>query len=176
MLGKFLVQWTVVMAVVTGFFTPLALGAQEEGREGVFQLAQVDMEEGEAIGGDQAEQDKAREQIIKEGTEQILIQTGGVLIPKGTFVLEPAFSYTHFDRRNIAISGFTIYQALVVGTIDVEEVDRDIFSLQLTGRYGITNLGVLRDLLSSQTTTGGHLTLKFKIVRKRLESGLFAHC
>jgi hypothetical protein len=130
----------VIITVVIGFSTPLALRAQENVLEGGLQVAQVGNEEGEqAIGGDQAEQDAEREQIIKEGTEQILIQTGGVLIPKGTFVLEPAFSYTHFDRSNIAISGFTIYQALVVGTIELAEVDRDIFALQLVGRYGITN-------------------------------------
>ena len=140
MLGRFVVRWMVIIAVVIGFGTPLALGAHEDDLEGGFQIAQLELEEGEpAIGGEQAEQDKARDDIIKSGTEQILIQTGGVLIPKGTFVFEPAFSYTHFDRSNIAISGFTIYQALVVGTIELAEVDRDIFSLQLTGRYGITN-------------------------------------
>lgn len=140
MLAKFMGRWMVVIAVFIGLFAPLPVWAEED-LEGDIQLAQLDStDDGEpAIGGDQAEQDAARAQIIKEGTEQILIQTGGVLIPKGTFVLEPSFSYSHFDRSNIAVSGFTIYQALVVGTIEVAEVDRDIFALQLTTRYGITN-------------------------------------
>jgi hypothetical protein len=141
MVRKFLVRWMVVITAVIVFFAPFALGAQEYGLEHPLLVAQLEpeLEEGEPLGGDQAEQEAERKEIIKEGTEQVLIQTGGVLIPKGTFVLEPAFSYTHFDRSNIAISGFTIYQALVVGTIEVAETDRDIFSLQLTGRYGITN-------------------------------------
>ena len=41
--------------------------------------------------------------------------------------------------NRIAVEGFTILPALLVGIIDVVEADRDTYTARVTGRYGITN-------------------------------------
>jgi len=71
--------------------------------------------------------------------ELLLLQAGGVLLPKGRLVLEPSVDYTHSSSNSVAISGFTIFNAIVIGTIQVNAISRDIVTSELTGRYGITN-------------------------------------
>lgn len=63
----------------------------------------------------------------------------GVLTPRGKFVLEPAlqFGYTANDR--VALVGFTVIPAILIGLIDVRQVKISSTVATLTGRYGITN-------------------------------------
>lgn len=81
--------------------------------------------------------EEARQQRAKEGTESILEQKGGVLLPKGTLTLDPSLNYTHFSRNLIAISGFTLFEAIVIGRIQVEEIKRDILTGAISLRFGI---------------------------------------
>ncbi len=64
---------------------------------------------------------------------------GGVLTPKGRLVIEPWSGFSYSSVNRIAIEGFTILPALLVGIIDVVEADRDTWNFGLTARYGITN-------------------------------------
>lgn len=64
---------------------------------------------------------------------------GGVLTPKGRLTVEPSMGFSYSSVNRIAIEGFTILPALLVGVIDVVEADRDTYTARLTGRYGITN-------------------------------------
>lgn len=66
-------------------------------------------------------------------------EVGGVLSPKGRLTVEPSMGYSYSSVNRIAIEGFTILPALLVGIIDVVEADRDSYSARLTGRYGVTN-------------------------------------
>lgn len=75
----------------------------------------------------------------EEPTEQLLVERGGVLLPQGTLQIEPSFEYEHSSRDRVAISGFTIFDAIVIGTIRVDDLQRDILTAALTTRYGITN-------------------------------------
>ncbi len=80
---------------------------------------------------------KSSKKKVEEETETILVQSGGVLIPKGTLVIEPSLNYSHFSRNIISISGSIFYEAITVGQIQVEEIKRDIINGMLTFRYGI---------------------------------------
>lgn len=71
--------------------------------------------------------------------EQLLVQENAILLPKGTLQIEPSFDYEHFSGNAVNINGFTIFDAIVIGTIRVDKIDRDILTGALTGRYGITN-------------------------------------
>ncbi len=71
-------------------------------------------------------------------SEQILVEKGGILLPKGTLQIEPSFQYSNLSRHTIAISGFTLLEAIVIGQIAVSDVKRDILQGALTARYGIT--------------------------------------
>jgi hypothetical protein len=80
---------------------------------------------------------KSSKTKVEEETQTILVQSGGVLIPKGTLVIEPSVNYSHFSRNVISISGSIFYEAITVGQIQVEEIRRDIVNGMMTLRYGI---------------------------------------
>ncbi len=69
--------------------------------------------------------------------ELLLVEAGGVLLPPGTLQIEPSVEYTHISSNRVAISGFTIFEAIVIGTIRVDEIRRDIVTSALTARYGL---------------------------------------
>lgn len=71
--------------------------------------------------------------------ETILIEKGGVLLPRGTLQIEPSFQYTYVSRNLISISGFYILEAIVIGEIAVSDIKRDILQGAITARYGITS-------------------------------------
>jgi hypothetical protein len=61
-----------------------------------------------------------------------------VLTPAGRFVFEPSIQYSHSSDARVTVSGFTIIPALTIGLIDVRTVNRDFWTVALTGRYGVT--------------------------------------
>jgi hypothetical protein len=66
-------------------------------------------------------------------------QQPGVLTPKGALILEPSLQYSYSTANRVAVIGFSIIPALVVGLIDVRTVNRSAWVASLTGRYGVTN-------------------------------------
>ncbi len=63
----------------------------------------------------------------------------GVLTPKGALIVEPSLQYSYSSNNRVAVIGFSIIPALVVGLIDVRTVNRSAWVASLTGRYGVTN-------------------------------------
>lgn len=61
----------------------------------------------------------------------------GVLTPAGKTVVEPSFSYINASSTAVAIEGFTILPALVVGLINVAQVQRDSYIAAISARHGI---------------------------------------
>ncbi len=86
-----------------------------------------------------AEASKEAGQLVKRepSIEKTLIEKGGLLLPKGTWQIEPAFTYAHISTNRIAIEGMTILPVLIIGEIASETVKRDIFVQTDTLRYGI---------------------------------------
>lgn len=68
-----------------------------------------------------------------------IFEQPGVLTPKGKYVLEPSLQYSYSSNNRVALVGYTVIPALVVGLIDVREVKRNTFTAAITGRLGITN-------------------------------------
>jgi len=68
-----------------------------------------------------------------------LFEQAGVLTPKGKFVFEPSFQYAYSTSNRVALIGYTIIPAIVIGVIDVREVKRTSLTTTLTGRWGVTN-------------------------------------
>lgn len=71
--------------------------------------------------------------------EQLLVEVGGVLLPQGRLQLEPILDYAHSSSNRVAISGFTIFDAIVIGVIRVDGLERDILTAGLNMRYGLAN-------------------------------------
>lgn len=71
--------------------------------------------------------------------EIVLTEAANVLTPRRRFVMEPSFSYTSSSSTQVAIEGFTVIPAVVIGLINVSQVQRDTFTGALNFRYGLTD-------------------------------------
>ncbi|UGQ48268.1 acetate kinase [Massilia endophytica] len=68
-----------------------------------------------------------------------IFEAPGVLTAKGKYVLEPSLQFGYSSSNRVALVGYTIIPALLIGLIDVREVKRNTLTGALTGRYGLTN-------------------------------------
>ena len=68
-----------------------------------------------------------------------LFDQPGVLTPKGKYVLEPSVQYSYSSSNRVALVGYTIIPALLIGLVDVREVKRNTLTGALAVRYGLSN-------------------------------------
>jgi len=68
-----------------------------------------------------------------------IFEQPGVLTPKGGVVLEPSMQFGYSSSNRVALIGYSIIPALLIGLIDVREVKRNTVTAALSGRYGVTN-------------------------------------
>lgn len=68
-----------------------------------------------------------------------LFDQQGILTPKGKFVLEPSLQYGYSSSNRVALVGYTVIPALLIGLVDVREVKRNTVTGALTTRYGLSN-------------------------------------
>jgi len=68
-----------------------------------------------------------------------LFDEPGILTPAGHYVLEPSFQYSYSSNNRVALVGYTVIPAILIGLIDVREVKRNTMVGALTGRWGLTN-------------------------------------
>jgi hypothetical protein len=119
-----------------------------------------------------ADADRPRSQ---RQADQLLLDAGGVLLPRWKWQIEPGLDWTHISSDRVNISGYTVFNSIVIGTIRVDDVSRDIGSFSLSGRVGLPRrtqldlrvpyqyrsdretLGVGTADLRDQYTEGGHL-------------------
>ncbi|MCD9121067.1 MULTISPECIES: hypothetical protein [Cupriavidus] len=62
----------------------------------------------------------------------------GVLTPPGRLVVEPAFQYGYSSNNRVALVGYTVIPAILIGLIDVREVKTSTYVASVAFRYGIT--------------------------------------
>jgi hypothetical protein len=70
---------------------------------------------------------------------QAIPQLGGVLTPKGTLVLEPSLQFSHSQVNRFTFLGVEILDTFLIGLIEAQDADRDLYQAAITGRYGITD-------------------------------------
>jgi len=63
----------------------------------------------------------------------------GIVTQPGRFTFEPSFSYAHSSATKVAIEGYTVIPALLVGLINISEVQRDVFVGAMSLKYGVTS-------------------------------------
>jgi hypothetical protein len=68
-----------------------------------------------------------------------IFEQPGVLTPRGKYVLEPAIQFGYSSSNRIALVGYTIIPALLIGLVDVREVKRNSTTASMTVRRGLTN-------------------------------------
>lgn len=68
-----------------------------------------------------------------------IFEQPGVLTPRGKFVLEPSYQFGYSSTDRVALIGYTIVPALLIGLIDVRQVRTTTQTAVMTVRYGISN-------------------------------------
>jgi len=68
-----------------------------------------------------------------------IFEQPGVLTPRGKFVLEPSLQLGYSSTDRVALIGYTIIPAILIGLIDVRQVKTTSATATLTGRFGVTN-------------------------------------
>jgi hypothetical protein len=68
-----------------------------------------------------------------------LFDQPGILTPKSKYVLEPSVQYSYSSSNRVALVGYTIIPALLIGLVDVREVKRNTLTGALAFRYGLSN-------------------------------------
>lgn len=63
----------------------------------------------------------------------------GVLTPRSRLIVEPSLQYSYSSSNRIALVGYTVIPAVLVGLVDVREVKRSTWTGALAFRYGLTN-------------------------------------
>ncbi|NQS99870.1 MAG: hypothetical protein HQ595_02200, partial [Candidatus Omnitrophica bacterium] len=84
-------------------------------------------------------QEEFEQEVAGATSAQRLLKRGGVLLKKGQFQIEPSFIYSYFSKNRIVISGFSIYEAILIGRVYAEDAQRDTLVTSLAMRYGLTN-------------------------------------
>ncbi|RBW49401.1 transporter [Marinobacter sp. F3R11] len=100
-----------------------------------------------AIGSAQPENDEtgtASSSRAEEYTEQAsdiasITSDRGIVTHPGRFTIEPSFSHAHSNATQVAVEGYTVIPALLIGLINISEVQRDIFVGALSLKYGFTS-------------------------------------
>ncbi len=68
-----------------------------------------------------------------------LFEAPGVLTPRGKYILEPSMQFGYSSSNRVALVGYTVIPALLIGLVDVREVKRNTFTGALTARTGLNN-------------------------------------
>jgi hypothetical protein len=88
------------------------------------------------IAGPSAAQQQAR-QVVE--TAPSLSSSGGVLTPKGQFVIDPSIEYDYWSQNQLGVNGFQIIPGITFGNIFANRVEQNITTAAVTARYGITD-------------------------------------
>jgi hypothetical protein len=68
-----------------------------------------------------------------------IFESPGVLTPRGRTIFEPAIQYGYSSSNRVALVGYTVIPALLIGLLDVREVKNNTTTASFTLRHGITN-------------------------------------
>lgn len=94
-------------------------------------VAAAAQDQGERVG--QAPEEATRPQVAQ------IFQQPGVLTPQGRFVLEPSVQLGYSSTERVALVGYTVIPAILIGLIDVRQVKTTTTTAILAARYGLTN-------------------------------------
>ena len=82
------------------------------------------------------ESERARAQ---KAQDQALLERGAILLRPGALQIEPGIEYSRFGGNNVQISGVSIFDAIIIGFIRVDALERDVLTGTLRLRYGVIN-------------------------------------
>ena len=80
---------------------------------------------------------QAPEQAMRPPEVAQIFDQPGVLTPSGKFILEPSLQYGYSANDRVALVGYTVIPAILIGLIDVRQVKTTSGIGTITGRMGI---------------------------------------
>lgn len=86
----------------------------------------------------QQQQNQQQTKVILQSSA-VLSNAGGVLTPKGQFVIDPSIEYDYWSQNQLQLNGFTIIPGITLGNIFISRVDQNFMTAAVTARYGITD-------------------------------------
>lgn len=87
----------------------------------------------------QAQQNQQQQTKIILQSSTVLSNTGGVLTPKGQFVIDPSLEYDYWSQSQLALNGFTIIPGITFGNIFIARIEQNFLTAAVTARYGVTD-------------------------------------
>ncbi|MEH3085089.1 MAG: acetate kinase [Xylophilus ampelinus] len=87
----------------------------------------------------QAQAAAQQEQPLQSQAVAPLFEQPGILTPRGKMTFEPSFQYGYSSNNRVALVGYTVIPALLIGLVDVREVKRNTLTGAVAFRYGLTN-------------------------------------
>ena len=90
-----------------------------------------------AQGGAPVEAPTKKSPGASRGVEDLLLEEHTLFDQK--FSAELGFEFAHFDRSQLVLNGFLALDAIFLGDISIDEIDSDIFTTSLTGRWTVTD-------------------------------------
>jgi hypothetical protein len=94
---------------------------------------------GAAVGAERssAPVGEERKEEKKAARPVTTVEQGGALLPAWRLVVEPFFEYDHISSQNVSISGFSVFEAILIGQFSVNQIKRDIFIPGVNLRLGM---------------------------------------
>lgn len=86
------------------------------------------------VGQAQREEDAQR----REQEKALVVREHAPLFER-KFTLDTGFSYSYYDRRQLALSGFLALDAIFLGSINLDQTKASVGTFELSGRYGLTD-------------------------------------
>lgn len=68
-----------------------------------------------------------------------LFEQPGILAQRGKYIIEPSLQYGYASNNRVALVGYSVIPALLIGLIDVREVKRNTLTGSLALRTGVSN-------------------------------------
>lgn len=72
-------------------------------------------------------------------TEQAITSTQGIPLFERKFSFEQGLTYTHYDKRSLALNGFLALDSILLGTIDLQQIKTDQFQYDMTLRWNLSD-------------------------------------
>jgi len=105
----------------------------------------ADQRQAQAAQPQQQQQQQQKQKPVGQAPEQAMrppevaqiFDQPGVLTPSGKFILEPSLQYGYSANDRVALVGYTVIPAILIGLIDVRQVKTTSGVGTITGRMGL---------------------------------------
>lgn len=87
----------------------------------------------------QQQQNQVQQTKVILQSATTLTNAGGILTPRGQFVIDPSLEYDYWADNQLLLNGFTIIPGITFGNIAISRVQQNFLTAAVTARYGVTD-------------------------------------